>query len=88
MEELPKLYSLPEVAAALNLSPHTIRAFVRQRKLSPLRICRRLLFDSEELAKFIREARVPLQSIAPGVNDPVVLAPEHGPEPARAINCT
>jgi len=88
MNELPKLYTLPEVAAALGLSPHTIRAFVRQGKLSPLRICRRLLFDPEELAKLICDARVPLKSIAPGANEPGCPSTGHGAEPACAINCT
>jgi hypothetical protein len=63
MKELPKLYTLLEVAAALGLSPHTIRSFVRQSKLSPIRICRRLLFDPEELTKLLRDAKEP-QSIA------------------------
>lgn len=63
MKELPKLYTLPEVAAALGLSPHTIRAFVRQGKLSPFRICRRLLFDPDELTKLLRDAREPSQLI-------------------------
>jgi DNA-binding transcriptional MerR regulator len=87
MKELPKLYTLPEVAAALGLSPHTIRAFVRQGKLSPLRICRRLLFDPEELAKMIRDAREPLESIASEVGESIVLVSESSAESA-AINCT
>jgi DNA-binding transcriptional MerR regulator len=57
MKELPKLYTLPEVATALGLSPHTIRSFVRQGKLSPLRICRRLLFDPEEIAGFVASVK-------------------------------
>jgi excisionase family DNA binding protein len=64
MQELPKLYTVPEVAAALGLSPHTIRSFVRQGKLRPLRICRRLLFDPDALANLLREAREPRQLIA------------------------
>jgi excisionase family DNA binding protein len=64
MQELPKLHTLPEVARALGVSAHTIRSFVRQGKLRPLRICRRVLFDSEEVARFVRDAKSPLQSIA------------------------
>ncbi len=53
MTELPRLSTLSEVAQALNLSPHTIRALVRRGKLHPVRICRRLLFDPNEVAGFV-----------------------------------
>jgi predicted site-specific integrase-resolvase len=69
MKELPKLYTLLEVAAALGLSPHTIRSFVRQGKLHPLRICRRLLFDPQELAQFICDARGRVQLTAPSSDE-------------------
>ena len=55
--ELPNLATLSEVAAALNLSPHTIRALVRRGKLHPVRICRRLLFDPKEITSFVSETR-------------------------------
>ena len=54
--KLPQLFTLDEVARAMALSPHTIRAFVRTGKLHPLRICRRLLFHPDELARFIDAA--------------------------------
>jgi excisionase family DNA binding protein len=47
------LLTLEETAAALRLSPHTIRAFVRQGKLLPVRICRRLLFRPADVEKLI-----------------------------------
>ena len=56
-ETLPQLLTLLEVARALSVSPHTIRAFVRRGKLKPLRICRRLLFDPGEVARFLAEAK-------------------------------
>jgi DNA-binding transcriptional MerR regulator len=59
MIELPKLFKLSEVAQALNLSPHTIRALVRKDKLHPVRICRRLLFDPKEIASLIAEVKGP-----------------------------
>ncbi len=55
--KLPQLFTLAEVARALALSPHTVRALVRRGKLHPLRICRRLLFDPDELKKFINAAK-------------------------------
>jgi excisionase family DNA binding protein len=47
------LLTLEETAAALRLSPHTIRSFVRKGRLSPVRICRRLLFRPADVEKLI-----------------------------------
>ena len=54
--ELPRLMNLQAVAEACSVSPHTIRKWVRKGKLKPLRICRRLLFHPDEIARFLREA--------------------------------
>jgi excisionase family DNA binding protein len=52
-ESVPKLLTLVEVADRLRLSPHTIRSMVRQDRLQPVRICRRLLFAPEEVARLL-----------------------------------
>ena len=52
VEEL-ELHTLKETAGAFRVSPHTVRAWVRQGKLRPTRICRRLLFTTEELRRFV-----------------------------------
>lgn len=54
---VPKLVTLIELAEAMSLSPHTIRAFVRKGKLRPTRICRRLLFHPDEITRFLAEAK-------------------------------
>lgn len=54
---IPRLLTLLAVAEALSLSPHTIRALVKRGKLRPLKICRRLLFDPREIARFLAECR-------------------------------
>lgn len=54
---VPQLLTLLEVARALCLSPHTIRAFVRRGELKPTRICRRLLFHPNEVARFLAETK-------------------------------
>ena len=54
---VPQLLTLLEVAKALRVSPHTIRAFIRRGKLKPTRICRRLLFDPNEVSRFLAEAK-------------------------------
>lgn len=54
---VPQLLSLPDVARLLAVSPHTVRSFVRKGRLRPTRICRRLLFAPDEVARFISEAQ-------------------------------
>jgi excisionase family DNA binding protein len=53
MTEIPQLLTLLAVAKALCVSPHTVRAWVRSGRLRPVRICRRLLFQPEEIARFL-----------------------------------
>lgn len=52
-----RLLTLLEVADMLRLSPHTIRAMVRKDRLRPVRICRRLLFSPDEVARLLAEAK-------------------------------
>lgn len=56
-ETVPQLLTLLAVAKALCVSPHTVRSWVRKGKLRPVRICRRLLFESDEIARFLGESR-------------------------------
>ena len=51
------LLTLREVAETLRVSPHTIRAWVRRGRIRPLRLCRRLLFDPNEVSRFIEGSR-------------------------------
>ena len=53
----PRLLPLLAVAHALSVSPHTIRSWVRKGRLRPSRVCRKLLFDRDEVARFLAEAR-------------------------------
>jgi excisionase family DNA binding protein len=56
-DTIPQLLTLLAVAKALCVSPHTVRAWVRKGRLHPVRICRRLLFDPAEVARFVAEAK-------------------------------
>ena len=63
---VPQLLTLALVAKLLCVSPHTVRSFIRRGRLSPIRICRRLLFDPEEVSRFLGEAsRRPEVNMAP-----------------------
>ena len=55
--QVTRLMDLQELASLWRVSPHTVRAWVRKGKLHPVRICRRLLFHPDELARFLAEAR-------------------------------
>lgn len=52
----PRLLTLAEFADALRLSPHTIRKWVKDGKIQPIRICRRLLFHPAEVERVIAES--------------------------------
>jgi excisionase family DNA binding protein len=52
-EGVPQLLTLTDLAERLRVSPHTIRSWVKKGKLIPTRICRRLLFDPTEIARFL-----------------------------------
>ncbi len=56
-DNIPQLLTLLAVANALCVSTHTVRSWVRQGKLKPVRLCRRLLFHPDEIARFVAEAK-------------------------------
>jgi predicted site-specific integrase-resolvase len=56
-ESVPQLLTLLAVAKALCVSPHTVRSWVRKGRLRPLRICRRLIFSPDEIARFLAGAK-------------------------------
>jgi DNA-binding transcriptional MerR regulator len=49
-EQVPRLMDVNELANLWRVSPHTIRAWVQQKRLTPTKICRRLLFHPKECA--------------------------------------
>ena len=53
-----KLYSNDEAAAALGVSPHTIRAWTYQRRIKPVKLGRRTLFTERELQRLIDEGQI------------------------------
>ena len=56
-DSVPQLLTLLALAKTLCVSPHTIRSWVRKGRLRPVRICRRLLFHPDEVARFLAEAK-------------------------------
>jgi DNA-binding transcriptional MerR regulator len=50
---VPRLVDVNELANLWRVSPHTIRAWVQQKRLKPTKICRRLLFHPDECARFL-----------------------------------
>jgi len=47
------LWSVVKAAGLLGISPWTVRSYVRQGKLRPVRIGRRVLLQEEELQQFV-----------------------------------
>lgn len=50
-----KFYKLPEVAEALQVTPQTIRAWIKQGKIKSQRIGRPILITETNLKEFLRE---------------------------------
>ena len=49
-----KFYTIPEVAEALNVTPQTIRAWIKQGKLKSQRIGRPILITENNLKEFLK----------------------------------
>ncbi len=56
-DRVPQLLTLLAVSKALCVSTHTVRSWVRKGRLRPVRLCRRLLFHPDEVARFVAEAK-------------------------------
>ena len=56
------LLSIDKAAEKLGLSPWTLRLYLRQGKLRPVRIGRRVLLEEVELSRFIAECRDTVKS--------------------------
>lgn len=53
---VPQLITLQELATALCVSPHTVRSWVKKGRLRRLPLCRRLIFDPDEVKRFLKTA--------------------------------
>jgi len=51
--QISRLVDIDQLAELWRVSPHTIRSFVRQNRLRPTRVCRRLLFSPEECERLL-----------------------------------
>lgn len=53
------LYDVKTAAQALAVSPWTIRAYIRDGKLKPVRLGRLVRLEEAELERFVAQAQVP-----------------------------
>lgn len=53
------LWNVREAGAALSISPWTVRLYIRQRKLRPVRVGRRVLLEPEECRRFLDTCKHP-----------------------------
>ncbi len=54
------LRSVEQAAGLLGISPWTVRSYIRDGKLKPVRLGRRVLVEETELERFIESGRAPL----------------------------
>jgi excisionase family DNA binding protein len=62
------LLSLPEGARRLGVSRHTVRAWIRQRRLPFVRLGRRVLLDPADVERFINVNRVKPITLREGID--------------------
>ena len=51
-----KFYTIPETAEALNVTPQTIRTYIKQGKIKSQRIGRPILITENNLKEFLKES--------------------------------
>ena len=51
------LLDVKAVSVLLSISPYTVRAYVRQCRLNPIRIGKRVLFEMAEIDRFVEDAK-------------------------------
>lgn len=54
---MESLKSVEEAAELLALSPWTVRLYIRQGKIRPVRIGRRVLIEPQEIRRIVEEGR-------------------------------
>ena len=52
-----KFYTIPETAEVLNVTPQTIRAYIKQGKIKSQRIGRPILITETNLKEFLKVSR-------------------------------
>jgi len=52
-----KFYTIPETAEALNVTPQTIRAYIKQGKIKSQRIGRPILITETNLKEFLKASK-------------------------------
>jgi excisionase family DNA binding protein len=53
------LKSIEEAAGLLGISPWTIRSYIRDGKLKPVRLGRRVLLEEDELERLVADSQKP-----------------------------
>jgi excisionase family DNA binding protein len=57
-----RLRSVDEAAALLGISPYTVRAWIRDGRLRPVRLGRRVLLSEGELERLVAESQQPVKT--------------------------
>ena len=52
-----QILTLQEAADHLRVSPHTVRAWVYERRIMPVRMGRLIMFSEEEIERFIERGK-------------------------------
>jgi excisionase family DNA binding protein len=55
---MERLKNVGEAAGLLGISPWTVRGYIREGKLIPVRLGRRVLLEEAELERFVAERKI------------------------------
>jgi excisionase family DNA binding protein len=66
---MESLKSVEQAAETLALSPWTVRAYIRQGKIKPVRIGRRILIEPSEIRRLISEGKETVPEASPRTFD-------------------
>ena len=72
---MTKLLSVQAAAELLSISPWTVRSYIKQGKLRPVRIGRRVLLQQEEIQRFVESGASSTGNPTDGSPDSPVEAP-------------
>jgi len=63
---MEQLFDIDKAGEVLGISPWTVRAYIRDQKLIPVRLGRRVFLEPSELRRFINDAK---QSVIPAESE-------------------
>jgi excisionase family DNA binding protein len=69
---MPRLYDVEKTAELMSISPWTVRAWIREGRICPVRIGRRVLVEASEISRLIDSCRARMNKHSSVVPEEIV----------------